>query len=404
MSEMQYWLWLTLKKGIASRKITALLEHFGTPEEIFCASEAAFSEVSGLSRADVHALCDRDLTAAERIMADCRRKGIKILTFDSPYYPRLLARIYDPPYVLYARYRERIDLNEHMTLAIVGTRQCSSYGAQMAESVARNLAKEGVTVVSGMAKGIDGAANAGALRGGGKTVAVLGCGVDVCYPPEHKELMQAIIDNGMVLSEYPPGTLPLSSHFKPRNRIITGLSNGTVIVEAPARSGAINSASWTAEQGREIFIVPGDATRYTAQGSNKLMLEGAKPVLNAEDILCEFREGFRDILEKNRPVGERTVELPTAAPEPVRKAREKRPKRALPKPLEKLVVRRKKPLDLSRSEKSVLKLLSEQPIHIDQLAGQGLTTGEIAAALTLLELKGLVTALPGKQYCLKQEQ
>ncbi len=402
MSEIQYWLWLTLKRGITSRKITTLLERFETPEAIFCAEDAAFYDVPELTKADVDALCNRNLKAAKRVMTECREKGIKILTFDSPYYPQTLAQIYDPPYVLYAKYKERIDLNEHMTLAMVGTRKCSDYGLQMAESMARSLAEEGVTIVSGMARGIDGAANTGALRGGGITVAVLGCGVDICYPAEHKRLMEEIIHHGMVLSEYPPGTRPFPGNFKPRNRIVTGLSHGTVIVEAPERSGAINSANWTAEQNREVFVVPGDATRNAAQGSNKLMIEGAKPVVCADDILCEFKERFSVLLEKNRPSLAEHREF-DFAPEIVSKGKKPSLKKKRKEQLVKKEIGLSKAIPLSEREEAVLKLLTVEPRHIDELMGRGFSAGELNALLTMLELKGQVVAQSGKRYCLKQD-
>ena len=396
MSDLQYWLWLTLKKGLKKHKITQVLEYFGTPEAVYIADRETLSEIPELSRAEISALCDKTLDKAGKVMAVCKKKGIKILTFDSPYYPELLAKIYDPPYVLYAKYKERINLNEHMTIAVVGTRKCSRYGAEMSEAIACDLAKEGVTVISGMAEGIDGAANGGALAGGGVTVAVLGCGVDRCYPPFHKKLMEAIINKGMVLSEYPPGTPPYPGNFKIRNRIITGLSYGTVIVEAPIRSGAINSANWTIEQNRELFVVPGDATRSTAKGSNKLLVDGAKPVLSAQDVLFEFKERFADYLEQNRPeIFETTEKIEMELEDTIEKPKEAEKKRKEPQ-------RPQVSLDnLNEKEQTVMKLLSEEAMHIDQLIEQGLSAGELSATLTMLEVKGYIKALPGKNYCLK---
>ena len=399
MSELQYWLWLTLKKGLKNQKITALLEYFGKPEAVYIADKETLSQVSGLTRAELSSLCDKSMDKVSKVIAVCKKKGIKILTFDSPYYPQLLTKIYDPPYVLYARYRERIDLNEHMTISVVGTRKCSPYGAKMSGIIARDLAKEGVTVVSGMAEGIDGAANKGALTGGGVTVAVLGCGVDMCYPAMHKQLMEDIINHGMVLSEYPPGTPAYPGNFKIRNRIITGLSYGTVIVEAPVRSGAVNSANWTIEQNRELFVVPGDATRGTAKGSNKMLVDGAKPVLSAEDVLFEYKERFAEYLEHNRPaecdwpedIDTEDIETDKINEEQEAVLEEKEePKRP------------QVSLDgLNENERAVVMLLTEEPRHIDQLAELGISVGVLSATLTMLELKGYIKALPGKFYCLK---
>lgn len=395
MSSIRYWLWLTLTKGINNRIITALLDCFGTPEAVYSADEEALTAIESLTPDNVSALCDKSLAKAEKVMAVCKKKDIKILAFDSPYYPSLLARIYDPPYVLYARYKERIDLNEHMTISVVGTRRCSPYGIKMASNIACGLAQEGVTIVSGMAKGIDGAANSGALRGGGVTVAVLGCGVDVCYPAVHKKLMEEIINHGMVLSEYPPGTRPYPGNFKIRNRIITGLSYGTVIVEAPTRSGALNSATWTVDQNREVFVVPGDATRTSAQGSNQLLIDGAVPIVCAEDVLQVFKDRFTQILQKNKPafaIEAEPLTEETNQEQEVAKEQEEIPEAKKEKVL---------PADLNEQERRVAMLLSYEPVHVDDLTGCGLSIGELNATLTMLELKGLIKAMPGKYYCFK---
>lgn len=378
MTEIRYWLWLTLKKGLSCRKITLLLEHFKTPKDIYCAEEAALLKIPGLEPKERKAVADKSLQKAEEVIGVCKKRNIKILTFDSPYYPRLLSTIYDPPYVLYARYRERIDLNEHATISVVGTRAASTYGKNAAVSLSKALAEQGMTVVSGMASGIDSAAANGALLGGGKTIAVLGCGVDRCYPAHNRKLMEKIIAQGMVLSEFPPGTPPYSSNFPVRNRIITGLSLGTIVVEAPKTSGALISAGMAAEQNREVFAVPGDITRNLSKGSNALLQDGAKPVLEAEDILCEFRELYGELMEKNLPKGLNRAD-----------------EASLEKNKATIMA---KHILLSESEKKVMKILSDKPTHIDRLAEQGIPPAELSAALTTLELKGMVKALPGKQY------
>ena len=427
MSNIRFWLWLTLKKGIGSSKITALLEHFESPEEIYGADEAEFLKVKGLSAKDVKVLADRSLRRVDAVAESCRKHGIRVLAFDSPYYPELLKNIYDPPYVLYAKCKERINLNDHMTMAVLGTRTSSPYGITMAEHIACDMAREGITVVTGMARGIDGAASVGALRGGGVPVAVLGNGLDICYPPEHKELMKQIIEHGMVLSEYPPGVRPYPWNFKPRNRIITGMSYGTVIVEAPQSSGAINSANWTAEQGRELFVVPGDVTRSTSQGSNRLLTEGAQPALSAEDVLCVYRDRFSDLLVQNRPAEEmlktnfpsyngwvgKSV-TPQKDPIPFSKNEKVKSKKttvqstvdealtpATPLPASEKPVP-KPAVALTPQEEELLSLLSDAPKHIDALTEQGMSPGLLAATLTTLELKGMIRALPGKQYCLRK--
>ncbi len=409
MTDIRYWLWLSLKKGIGNRVMSLLLDHFESPEAVFLADEKALSSIGRLTRKERTALTDKSMVEAERVAAKCREHGIRILTFDNPAYPQLLKEIYDPPYVLYVRCKERIDLNRHLTLAVVGTRKASDYGIDVAEKLAYGIAKSGVTVVSGMALGIDGAAQTGALRAGGKTIAVLGCGVDICYPKVHKALMEQIIEHGMVISEHPPGTQVHPSHFLPRNRIITGLSYGTLVVEAPQRSGAINSANWTAQQGRELFVVPGDVTRVTAKGSNQLMVEGALPVLRAEDITDLYSGRFADILLANAPQKDEIPSIPTY-PELVsrksakKKAKKEKTKKSLKKQTEKVVKAVTTPAfsapdsSLSDIEKSVLLLLGAEPLHADRLAEQGIPAASVAATLTMLELKGFVRSLPGKHY------
>ncbi len=409
MTDIRYWLWLSLKKGIGSRVITLLLDYFESPEAVFLADEKTLSSVSGLTRQERAALTDKSMTDAERVAAKCREHGIRILTFDNPAYPELLKEIYDPPYVLYVRCKERIDLNRHLTLAVVGTRDASPYGIEVAESLAFDMAKRGLTVVSGMARGIDGAAQTGALRAGGKTIAVLGCGVDICYPKIHNALMEQIVENGMVISEHPPGTKAHPSHFLPRNRIITGLSYGTLVVEAPQRSGAMNSANWTAQQGRELFVVPGDVTRATAKGSNQLMVEGALPVLRAEDITGLYSERFGDTLIENTPKENATATIPTyneliSSKSAKKKAKKEKVNNAPKKQKEQPIEAKASPAfsapdaSLSDSEKSVLLLLGTEPVHADRLAEQGIPAASVAATLTMLELKGFVRSLPGKHY------
>ncbi len=384
MTELTYWLWLTLKKELPSRKITVLLEYFKTPRNIFEADERALSCVSGLKPQERRAAGDKSLQRAYAVQEICKKKGIKILTYDSPYYPRLLKALFDPPYVLYARYRDRIDLNEHATISLVGTRKATEYGIGAAHTLAVALAEGGMTVVGGMASGIDSAGASGALSAGGTVVAVLGCGVDICYPAENDTLMKKIIAQGMVLSEFPPGTPPFPRNFPIRNRIISGLSLGTVVVEAPKRSGSLITARMATEQNREVFVVPADITRSSFKGSNALLRDGAKLVLEPEDVLGEFRDVYGDFLEKNRPV------LPAFEP-----ASEKQ--EVLAKPVQSAPVIQ---VSLDDGERAVMQLLSDVPMHIDRLAEQGLSIAELTAALTTLEMKGLVRALPGKQYVL----
>ncbi len=397
MAVLRYWLWLTLKPGIGSQKIHQLLDKFSTPEKIYKADKKALEACSKLKPEDVEQLCNKSLTAAETVFNQCQDKQIKILTRDHELYPKLLLSIPDPPYVLYARYAERINLNEHLTVAVVGTREATSYGLTTAEKLSAILAGQGITVVSGMARGNDAAAHWGALRGGGKTVAVLAGGVDKPSPPSHAKLMREIIKNGMVLSEYPPGTPSLSHHFRARNRIISGLSRGTVVIEAPERSGALITSTHALEQDRDVFVVPADITSSNSVGSNRLLAQGAIPVLGPLDVFRTYEHNFGDVMERNRPALNREeVDFSEESQAPKKKKRKNKEK---PKK-EQINVTNKPCVDLSEDEESVLSLLSKEPKHIDELAALGYSPAMLSATLVTLEMKGLVQAMPGKQFCL----
>jgi DNA processing protein len=289
-----------------------------------------------------------------------KRQGIRLVTLEDPGYPELLRTIPDPPLALYVSGSLRE--SDRVAVAIVGSRRASPYGTQCAERLAYELSLRGVTVVSGLARGIDSAAHRGALRASGRTLAVLGSGVQRIYPPEHEGLAHQVAGAGAVLSEYPMETEPLPHHFPRRNRIISGLSLGVVVVEAAARSGALITADCALEQGREVFAVPGPMTAVTSQGTHQLLKQGARLVTSVDDILEELR------LE------------PQAAAAPCQPC-------AVPS-------------DLAASERQVLACVGQdQPSFIDSIAAQsGLAAAEVSSVLLQLELKRLVQQLPGKQF------
>ena len=287
MTNITYWLWLATRCGARSGK--RLLEQFGSPEAIWQADRQAFVDIPRLNKNKLDALMEKDLTVAEHIQADCLKQGIQILTLFDEAYPELLRNIPDPPLVLYVR-GTLPDFTDRLSISIVGTRNCTRYGKQAAWHFAGNLAQRGVIIVSGMALGIDGTANRAAIEAGGETVAVLGCGVDVCYPWQHKQLMEDIVRHGAVISEYPPGTEPFGKNFPVRNRIITGLGQGTLIVEAPKKSGALISADLALEQGRDVFAVPGDINRPSSAGCNARIRQGAAELVQEPaDILSQYQ-------------------------------------------------------------------------------------------------------------------
>jgi len=399
---LRYWLWLSLKQGIGPKRIHTLLSRFGNPEEVYRADRRTLETCPGIKADEIAQLVDKDLTVAENVFNLCREKRIKILTPEHELYPKLLLEIPDPPYVLYARYAERINLNDHMTVAVVGTRKATPYGLTTAEKLSAIMASQGITVVSGMALGNDAAAHWGALLAGGKTVAVLAGGVDKPSPPSHAKLMREIIKNGMVLSEYPPGTPSLPHHFRARNRIISGLSRGTVVVEAPEGSGALITSGYALAQNRDVFVVPADITSSFSVGSNKLLAQGAIPVLGPMDVYHMYETNYSAIMEKNRPVlsQQKPIELYETEEIMAEKPNKQRVKKS-----EQVVQtdreEPKQPLpELTEEEQAVLAHLSKDPIHIDQLAAKGFSPAMLSATLTTLEMKGVVQAMSGKRFCL----
>ena len=295
MSEIDYWLWLSLKKNMTSEKMERLLTYFKTPKDIFNMSKEELLSVKGLSRRTVAVLADKSLERVFRVKEECRKYNIKILTFDSPYYPENLRYIPAPPYVLYTRSNEKINLNEYIRIAMVGNRISTKYGENAAKEIAYDLSNNGIVVVSGMANGIDTASHKGALAAGGITVAVMGCGLQMAYPPENTGLMEEIIETGIAISEYPPGDGPDAWHFPRRNRIISGIAQGTLVVEAPKRSGSLITADYAVDQGKDLFAVPGDINKEHSVGTNNLLKQYAIPVTSARDIFDYYSVSYSEI-------------------------------------------------------------------------------------------------------------
>ena len=265
MAALKFWTWLTTLPGLSSRSRLLLLEHFQSPEDIYYADTEELLLAEGMTRAQAELLGDKSLDRAERVLEECARKEQFILTMQDAAYPNRLRGIYDPPVLLYGRGALPL-FDEEAAIAVVGTRSCTPYGVAVAEEFGYEMAKQGALVVSGMARGIDAAAQRGALRAGGLTAAVLGGGVDVVYPAENRRLYEDSAAVGVLLSEYPPGTEPRSGHFPVRNRIMSGLTLASVVVEAPPRSGALITAHLALDQGRDVFAVPGPITAEASRG------------------------------------------------------------------------------------------------------------------------------------------
>ena len=378
--EQREWLTLAMVPGIGSTHFIRLLARFRTPGNVLTASQGALAEVirPALAKQIVGYAEVVDLDEQERRMTEC---DAGLITMNDTLYPARLGEIYDPPLVLFTR-GELLEVDE-VSVAIVGTRRATPYGIRMAEKLGRELAARGITVVSGMATGIDSAAHRGALEAGGRTIAILGNGVDVVYPKHNAELMQAIIQQGCTLSQFPMGYEPHKGHFPQRNRIMSGMTLGTVVVQAPARSGALITANTAAEQGREVFAVPGEVGVNASEGPHALIREGAKLVETVEDILVEL----------NLPA---EVRVAPSSPEPASPTGDQsQPQQTTPvAPAQTPAVKA-----LSSPEQVVLSVLAPNGSFVDEIAAASrVSISEALSALTILELKGLVRQFSGKRF------
>lgn len=398
MAGLKYWVWLSEVKGLTNRSKLLLLDHFGTPENVYYADEAEYRLVPGLESNQHKLLADKDLTRAEDILGACERLSLRLLTMQDADYPARLRSIFEPPCLLYSRGRLPV-FDEEAAVAMVGTRRASPYGIKCAEKLAYGMASQGALVVSGAAAGVDSAAHRGALRAGGRTVAVLGCGIDVVYPAENAYLYRDIAASGALVSEYPPGTAAESWHFPVRNRIISGLSLAALVVEAPERSGALITAHTALEQGRGVFAVPGPIDAPMSRGSNRLIADGlAALVTESADVLREYEAMYPHKIRLER------VELPHALGEPTRaEAREEaqRPAEAEAVPALPTLDLRRGNAGLTDDQLAILRALRQQTLHVDELIERtDISARRVLSALTMLELDGHITQESGKLFSL----
>jgi DNA processing protein len=351
-----YWVGFNLVKGIGAVRLKQILDFFGSLEIAWNSPQEGFVSAGIPPKAIENFIKIRAQVDLNKIMDSIESKGIKVITWESNEYPRRLKEINQSPPILFVR--GSINVEDDWAVAVVGTRRVTPYGRQVAVEISRFLAQNGVTVVSGMARGVDSIAHQTALQSGGRTIAVLGSGVDVVYPPEHQNLSQEIIQQGALVSDYPVGTQPDGVNFPPRNRIISGLSLATIVVEAGEKSGALITAEFAVEQGRDVFAVPGSILAAQSEGTNHLIEQGARPLLKMSEILDVLK--LEQIPEKQQ-------------------ARKANP--------------------VNASEMKVLTHLSHDPIHIDEVVNlSGLPINEVSATLTMLELKGMVSQVGGMNY------
>lgn len=409
-----HWIWFATRPGISDRVKALLVQRLYDPEDLYCKSPQELEAIEGLTPQGREALADHDLAPAEKILNQCSRLGIHVITYRDAAYPKRLQNIPDPPVVLY--YKGGLPDFEGLPLiGVVGTRHPTLYGMTMAKRMGYQIAACGGIVVSGMAFGIDALAMSGALTAGQPVIGVLGCGVDVIYPASNRALFQDAEKHGCLLSEFPPGTPPIARNFPRRNRIISGLCCGVLVVEAPEKSGALITAQLAADQNRDVFVLPVNVDCTGCEGNLNLLREGATPVRNGWDVVGEYKDLFPGKVHAI-DTGTRQTAYPDELrrlqrdQKPSRVAEQKRapakknpPKKAKtldkPRPEPYSDVRKPKPA-LSAQEQTVVDALGDGEVLVDDvIASCGLPTAAVLSALTMLEVKGVVKRLPGKRVC-----
>jgi len=361
MGDKKYWVGFNLIKGIGAVRMQGLIAYFGDLEAAWKANPGDLA-AAGLSLKVIERVVQaRESVSLDQVWSSIEKQEITILTWQDEAYPHRLKEVDQPPPVLYIRGQYMPE--DLFAVAIVGTRRITPYGRQITEELSSFLASNGLTVISGLARGVDAVAHQSALKSGGRTIAVLGSGVDRIYPPEHRGLAEKIIDNGVVISDYVPGTPPEASNFPPRNRIISGLSLAVVVIEAGETSGALITAKFAAEQGREIFAVPGSILAPQSKGTNKLIQNGAIPLLSMNDLMQAL-----DLSRVGRQQSVRKI-VPGDA-----------------------------------DEEKVLGVLGIEPLHIDDIKNQvNMPIEKVTATLVLMELKGMVKQVGGMNYAAVRE-
>ena len=357
MSELKYWLAFNYVSGIGPAKIQALLGHYGSLEPAWSATESQLRDIGFDSRTLESLHEARQSLDLDRYVGQVEASGAQVLTWDSPDYPPLLRQIPAAPPLIFVR--GRFEPVDQWAVAVVGTRRLSAYGRLVAHDLVSGLARNGITIVSGLARGIDAVAHRATLEANGRTVAIMACGIDRVYPPEHRDLAHQIVESGgAIVTEFPLGTEPISANFPARNRLISGLSMGVLVVEAGEKSGALITARFALEQDREVFAIPGNINSPVSVGSNRLIQQGAKLVTRVEDILEELN------LRMAAEQAVAQVTLPDTA-----------------------------------EEAALLSQLSSQPLHVDELGRiTGMPSYIVSSTLTMMELKGMVQQVGGMNY------
>ena len=429
-----YWLWLSLAGGVANNGYSLLLEHFADAKAVYDADIEDYARVDGLDKRFASRLTDKDLTQAGEILDFCCSRSVRLLHCMEPDYPIKLKWTYAYPLLLYV-YGTLPNLNEVLTVAVVGTRHYTDYGRIAAYRIGGGLARAKSVVISGMALGNDSIAQLAAINNGGKTIAVMGTGIDSIYPSEHRELAKLIAKNGALVTEFPPGTPPAGKNFPIRNRIISGLSDAVALIECTERSGALITAKYATEQSRSVYAVPGDITSPTSHGPISLIKDGAKPITNAgdivEDFVCQYSylnsvmgdTDFNVVVPKGVNTAFNTSLIPSwprakrysdarrseeieknAAvdlfPKTSAEKKKKRKKASPAKVSEKTSEKKSLPENVSELEARLYEKIAQGRINAEALTDDATPISEIMSALTKLEILGLVTSQAGGFYML----
>lgn len=391
--ESIYWIWLQLLFGFGTRRASLMMDYFAHPWEIYDGILTG-SHIAGMLTPEELAESEECMRKAREVEQRTRKKGCDILTPDHPDYPVMLQKLYDRPAALYIK-GDLACLRDTLAIAMVGTRSHTDYGRDAAGLLAGGLAENGAVVVSGLAHGIDTECHRAALGAGGKTIGILGCGIDIDYPKGSGPLKTAISKNGAVITEYPLGYKPLAANFPLRNRIISGMCHGAVVVEADLRSGSLITARLAREQGRDVFAVPGSIFQQGGQGANALLKEGARPVDSCGDILAVYpwhqRKAPGTAGIAVGPVGAPPGDARPAQPPLIESPASSKPS---PQP-----VPRELPDSVGAPARSAYAAFGAQPVTVDDIASHtGLSTAEILTALTELEIHGLIQSYPGRRF------
>ncbi len=391
---MLYSVWLQLCVGAGYKKINKLIERYGGAENVYKASNNDLKFSGLFSENMLSRLKQKDLDAARKVLNDCHDGGITVIVMGDKNYPPLLSEIPSPPIVLYAKGNIEL-LNNNPCICVVGPREVSAFGKKAAFSLAARLAAGGMTIVSGGALGSDTAAHKGALAVGGNTICVLAAGIGDTYLKDNEQLREEISQKGLLISEYPPGTGSGKYVFRARNRLMSGLSLGTVVIEAGEKSGAMITANHAIEQNRDVFVIPGNPTEPQYKGSNSLLRDGAKALLDANDVFLEYLPLYP---HKINPVKAYEHKIngysePSAKAEKVKKAPQKRETEK--------IIKKNLAENLSNNAKIVYNYLDKQVFFPDEINAPELTSAQVISSITELEIRGYIQVLPGGRYTLK---